>query len=127
MALVGATANASVIVDENFDAGQGSWVKRANPLTSIAFTGGAVNINPQANTQPNATNLSFDAVTLQDGETLRMTVDISTTDALSDARNLRIGQSAHNGEFHVGSGSAYWIFLYGSFRRECSGSPCVVG
>lgn len=93
VALVGATANASVIVDENFSGGQGSWAIRAS-VDKVVFADGVVKVSPNPSTgQPGAAYLAFSTVTLQDGQTLRMTVNVANTRTALKAtdRDVRIG------------------------------------
>lgn len=91
MMAIGLTARATVIVSNDFSSGQGDWARRGNPVTLIAFTNGAVNITPMANGQPCAAYLSFSPVTLQDGDMLRMTVDVSSATVVSGAKLIRSG------------------------------------
>ncbi|MCF7818839.1 MAG: sialate O-acetylesterase, partial [Kiritimatiellales bacterium] len=96
-ALTAEPSSWTVLVNDNLDAGQGSWATRAALVGTVVFADAAVKVSPHpTNGQPGAAYLSFSTVTLQDGATLRMTVDVSTTDTLTDARNLRIGLGSAN-------------------------------
>jgi hypothetical protein len=86
---IGLAVGADVVVDEDFSGGQGSWATRA-ASGGVIFTNGAVNIAPSPNGQPGAAYLSYTPTTLADGETLRLTVDVSTTATQAKSRDVRM-------------------------------------
>lgn len=92
-ALSGPPSEWTVLVNDNLDAGRGEWATRS-AAGKVVFTNGVVQVSPNASTgQPGAAYLSFDTVTLQDGQTLRLTVDVanSRTTLKATDRDIRIG------------------------------------
>ena len=90
------SAHASVIVSEDFTEGQGNWavVAYANVSSLVSFQGGSVNIAGHSS-GPSAVYLKFADVILQDGETLRLTANVTTT------------STSENYTFRMGLGYAY--------------------
>ena len=80
----------NTLVNETFDAGQGGWATRCAE-GNVRFTNGVVSITPNINGQPGAAYISYAPVTLADGETLRLSVDVSATQTSAGRRNIRIG------------------------------------
>lgn len=108
------SASASIVFQDNFDSGKGTWANRlASTNYSVNFTGGQVKI--KNNGQPTATYHDFTETVLADGKTLRLTVDVATDSAVAQGGALRIGlgfaKSAITGDAAAGNVplSGYYI------------------
>ncbi len=91
------TASAVVVLQDDFSGGKGAWVARAIAGGAIAFTDGAVKISPDVRKeQPVSVFRDIGTVVLRDGDTLRITVDVSTSFTTAKDRDLRIGLGFSN-------------------------------
>jgi hypothetical protein len=86
----GFTAFAGEVLYDDFSANQeGGWATRYG-TGSVVFSNETVMITPNPNGQPSAAYHAFTPTVLLDGDTLRMTVDISTDDLDARDRDIRI-------------------------------------
>jgi hypothetical protein len=84
----GFTAFAGEVLYEDFSGGQGHWVIRGG---DSFFSNETAYAAANANGQPGAVYQDFDPVTLQDGDTLRLTVEVATDDTTARNRDIRVG------------------------------------
>ena len=80
----------TLLADETFDAGKGDWAVIAQSGKSL-FEGGAMKLSSWDDNQPASGYLDFPDLTLKEGETLSLSVDISTTRADARASDIRFG------------------------------------
>lgn len=80
----------TLLVNEDMDAGKGTWSVVAQSGKSL-FEGGAMKLSSWDVNQPASAYLDFPDVTLKDGHTLSLSVDISTTRAEARASDIRFG------------------------------------
>jgi hypothetical protein len=80
----------TLLVDEDMDAGKGAWSVFAQSGKS-SFEGGAMKLSSWDNYQPASAYFDFPDVTLKDGHTLSLSVDISTTRTEARASDIRFG------------------------------------
>lgn len=82
-------AFSGAMVRDDFSGGQGSWAARGAE-ESIRFEDGAMDMTPTGARSAAAYHV-FDPIALRDGETLRLTVDVSTDRADPRAGDIRVG------------------------------------
>lgn len=109
---------AIILGPDSFDS-QGSWVSRAPAGGGATFTGQAT-ITGATNGQPSALYHSFSSQTLADGETLRLSVDVSTPNTTSRARDIRVAFGFAN-PLISGDGTAVGVPLSGYLLTLPSG------
>jgi hypothetical protein len=79
----------TVLIDDDFSAGQGDWAIRKQQLAGVEFEDSAVKLMPR--NQPAAVYRTFNDIALLDGEAFRFTVVASVEDIEARTRALRIG------------------------------------
>ncbi|MEM6748859.1 MAG: dockerin type I domain-containing protein [Planctomycetota bacterium] len=88
------SATSFTLIDDDFSSGgQGAWRERVFAVATADYTDDLeLTPNPSGNAQPASAYQNFNDVTLQDGETIRLTVDASVSaGALDENSNVKIG------------------------------------
>lgn len=84
----------TVLIDDDFSAGQGDWAIRKQTLAAVEFENSAVKLLPR--NQPAAVYHTFNDISLLNGEAFRLTVIVSVEDVQARTRALRFGMGYSN-------------------------------
>ena len=115
---VAAHAQLETVLSDDFSEDSGDWIRRAHNGASIDIGGGSLEINHGTSAQPVAAYRFFDDVALEDGDTLRFTVEISSQNANASGGDIRMGLGFSNG---FSAGSSWNVPLAGYFTSVPSG------
>lgn len=85
------TVSAVIVVNDNFTGGQGSWATRNVSGTTVDFGGGTLDITiSPVNAEPGAAYHAFSGTALNDGDTLRLSVDVSGTNTAGSPDDMLV-------------------------------------
>lgn len=80
------------VLQDDFSGGRGDWATRVQANGATAeFANNSVSLTPAGSAQPVSVYHSFAPVTLEDGFTLRLTVNVSSANEASRTRDIRLG------------------------------------
>lgn len=83
-------AEESVLINDDFESGQGRWAVRGHKKFT-SFSDGSIKLTGVPNGFPIAVYLPIEPVHLEDGQTLRVSADVSTTRDTPRQADIRMG------------------------------------